>query len=939
MIWLIALNLAVAEGTADIGTTQELSSYTTMYVDIVDLSETITWSGSGSLYVISPSGTNTATLGSGGSYTTTETGAHQVRVSTSQSIGSSWDIGVGNQTTSGGRLWSMEWSFNAGSFAQTASITDSFYALISAGSESDTQVIELQFDGLAGYVWSITANATGVDGRHGGRSVPMSGNYSQPDQPIYFNPPAIATYTSSTPGIQAATADGSAGAFSVDGAPLACDQFASGSYGAVFSFSCDATGQYNIMCDMDDDGNFARQGSDLLLTGSCDAGVTNTVSWDGNDNMGNPVSPGTYDCQVTNNVGEFHFVGEDIETIYPGMRMYQLESDGSRTPLNMFWDDGEVMDYSVAMPNGEEAPIAPADSGMNSGIYGTGTIAGGNARSWGNFTGWTRGNSTFMDTYVFLDDSTPVALSLENVDGTLDSDGDGLTDHEEDCFYGTDPADDDWDDDGILDGEDYAKHDTSSAVEGGLESNGRRAEAIAQRDWSARSSRLDLRITGDQLSDWAPDFSNLGWSSAGATPNGLGDTTNALASQGTDWHDAMGFRIGSTLMLLTDDVGYEHSKPICDRAHGAVLTRSAMLDAGGGVPVHHLNWDDGARDVTTTLRVWLDGDGNALSGEALSLGAGDEGPEDAVQALTIQLWANHIGNLEAMVDETLAGLGLPDVDAPDPSPVYVSKGVTRGSSVTVHVSNPEGLDGELMARYIDYNDEMHEVQVAELAGEAGAFAFTLPDHKELTLEVVSGGERMDRAWLSDGVWFPYTDEDLGGQSAVSFDTACDAIPATQDTPWDGERLGGCAELHGTVDSFAGIARHLGAQPVTLPEDGAVRVHYRSNTDLHWCLEDVEHVRTCSPLAAAPDGAWAHMNVADLPELDALGWILFEAKAGEADFQVQSIGWTDTALASNDAADDDADGDEVQVGCSGCSSSSGSGLVLGVFGLLALRRRR
>ena len=446
-ILLLAPSRGSAEGMAQTGTKQELDASTVVFVDILDPStETVTWSGDGSIDVYDPDGNYHGAVADGATFDPDEVGAWRVEVRNRQEEAAAWDLAVVGTAVGYGRVWSYEWVFDTGSFGEPSSASGSYFALVPAGPGYDT-VVELQSDGLAGNVYTIVANREGAHGAHG-RSVDGLADF-EAEYRMYLLPPEIGRYEMPTPGVS----DVFVGTGEQD-----CDQLAVGVTSAVIEFESDVDGAYHFVCDSNRDGVFDHTSdADVHRLGTATVGP-NQIVWDGLDNSGTAVGLGTVECQVWLTVGEFHYLGWDIETSYGGLRLFQVGDDLSRAPLRMYWNDVEVQDEARGMPNGEAGAGSSGPNGVSSGDYGEpatphGTTTSGNARAWGNFDSAGKGDVNLLDTYTWIESDISATFSITVMEGGLDTDGDSLLDIDEACELGTDPARADSDGDGIDDDE------------------------------------------------------------------------------------------------------------------------------------------------------------------------------------------------------------------------------------------------------------------------------------------------------------------------------------------------------------------------------------------------------------------------------------------------------------------------------------------------------
>ncbi len=425
-----------------------------------------------------------------------------------------------------GRVFSTRWLFHAGSFVEGAATNASYYALVPGGAADETAVVELDLEGLAGSRYEISGNRAGVDGSNGGRSVFQPGESVTPEHRLYLNPPEIGGYATSDPTVSELVAVSGAQACGAPGSGLPA-LLAPGVSTIEFRFDSNVEGTYQLVCDLNapavpggapGDGRFdVTDDEDLLLNGviggpddggagDCvfdeDDGVWRcAVPWDGIDNAGNPIPSGDslastvpISCTVFVTVGEFHYVSDDIETSFPGLRFFEVARTGSqpsnfrfsRASVPMFWNDASVQRCAVELPNDfwgaganpfgalrsgesglasgdyDDLPVPLASEGRDGALITADSGDAANARAWGNFVssaaitdcplqGNGKGNNAFLDTYTFLGRDQSNVVVIESIDALADADGEGLIDHCEVCILGTDPDESDSDDDNVSD--------------------------------------------------------------------------------------------------------------------------------------------------------------------------------------------------------------------------------------------------------------------------------------------------------------------------------------------------------------------------------------------------------------------------------------------------------------------------------------------------------
>ncbi|MBI2373990.1 MAG: thrombospondin type 3 repeat-containing protein [Deltaproteobacteria bacterium] len=460
VLGLAASSVARAEG---LGGQQRLATDTVIFADIVDPTrERISWIGyavddfgnlaDAIVTVVDPSGATVGTFSGypAGSVITPvagRPGPYALFLTTvASSVGEApvldWDLAVVDQPTVTeklGRVFSFDWSFNAQNYIE--SLNGSFYAVVPGGGPGIEAVIEMRVEGFAGFEYHVNSNSTGVNGIYAGRSVPAIGNSVTIAHPLYLSPPELATYSTVTPVVTSPR---------VTSGFLECNEVVPSQSTLTFEFQSNVDTTYQIMCDLNGDGFYNLvEPEDLFLVGQAVVGL-NRVAWNGLNPGGAPIPAGAYGCRVALSSGEFHFIALDVETIYPGMRLFKVLPNRTRVPLSMYWNDNLVQANDILMPIGVFGFETSGPSGMSAGAYANPTSANVNARAWGNFQQFSKGNEAFLDTFTWVERAVSTEFQIV-VRAAADSDGDGLRDDIERCELGTNPNNPDSDADSIND--------------------------------------------------------------------------------------------------------------------------------------------------------------------------------------------------------------------------------------------------------------------------------------------------------------------------------------------------------------------------------------------------------------------------------------------------------------------------------------------------------
>ena len=185
----LAPNLARAEGSlgagAELASTQALRVTTDIFVDVINPAvETIVWTGKGNVTVTDPLGATVGTFASGATITPSMSGSYKLDLLENQfdvdgngglvnGTQVAWDVTLFvSGVPRDGRVYSFAWGFNTGGFNMASATNASFYARVPGGDTESFAVMELRTDGLAGFIFEVQGNSTGVRGPNAGRSVP-----------------------------------------------------------------------------------------------------------------------------------------------------------------------------------------------------------------------------------------------------------------------------------------------------------------------------------------------------------------------------------------------------------------------------------------------------------------------------------------------------------------------------------------------------------------------------------------------------------------------------------------------------------------------------------------------------------------------------------------------------------------------------------------------
>jgi|GEM_PF-1910909 len=408
---------AGAVGTSTVGSGISLEETTLLHVDLVDDSERIEFDVrsvdgvDGELWVQSPWGDFFAfavsddTLVFDGQtgrwdFTFAPTGGQRL-----------YEVDVRvmrDDVEQGGRLFSRQWNFEAGSYTNRTNAA--FFIPV-----DDTALWRLEFNGLAGHEFIVAGSRLGVQAPFSGRSVPLQGMALQADHPVYLDMPEVETQATSTALLTDVVVDGDWVSWDLSRRATVVLQFASQddvAYAADLSAGRHA---WQMPADSVD----SVDGVDTLVVAAREA--------------------------------EFHFVAMDVEFCRPGVRIHQWV-DGGWAPSVMHWDDSLIDDGSLTM-------VTTPAGGISSGDVSSPARSGRNAHAWGGPLGVPDGpgNLTLIDTWTAANEES---VRIELVAAPVADAGTA------EAPAALDAGDDDTDDGGGLDA---GSGEAENAIDAGLD--------------------------------------------------------------------------------------------------------------------------------------------------------------------------------------------------------------------------------------------------------------------------------------------------------------------------------------------------------------------------------------------------------------------------------------------------------------------------------------
>ncbi|GGD11706.1 DUF6923 family protein [Hyunsoonleella pacifica] len=402
---------------------------------------------------------------------------------------------------------------------------------------------------------------------------------------------------------------------------------------------------------------------------------------------------------------------------------------------------------------------------------------------------------------------------------------------QEDCSNGIDD-----DGDGLIDCEDpscsgYAgcpvieASTSSSANEGGLESNNRLSELVNKRNFNRakrsynfdkttakrfkKTSKYGKNLSGKgntlQLSDFIPLDVISEDEAIESSPQDLIGITNATEIYSVDYIKNSE-AVASILLLKTEDGVYEHSKYICDRLLGAELISVSTIEIKGQQFIRSL-----IRNVYGNLEFVLSFSAKAVDNDTnfeIESHWNIDKYEDNVGFYNFQIWTNSLDNLVKLGEEvvTLLEVQKPVINYNNSSAptVFIKSGKYRNGKLDLLIVNTNRTENIVF----DGGVRTTETGTVEMVSTN----ITLDGHYISNVEVDAGslfdvGFRIgdgvnipDDLFLSDGPW-GYDDAQA---NVTRFDVATNSESFQEDV-YQVERN---IALEATTDDYVAVYRAL-----------------------------------------------------------------------------------------------------------------------------------
>ncbi len=388
---------------------------------------------------------------------------------------------------------------------------------------------------------------------------------------------------------------------------------------------------------------------------------------------------------------------------------------------------------------------------------------------------------------------------FEICDNGIDDDNDGWTDcSDSECYYlelCLEICDNDFDDNGngLYDMED-PQCGGASGIDGGLESNRRLSEAIANRMYTRRAHHwaeilekrqglvpMDKNLKGGfETKQFIPDTEDYSFI-AETSPTDLIHLTNATEVSAADFYkDAL--RVGTVLQILTENGVYEHSKYICDRLDGSRLLDISKLHTKYGELISYelLNDKGEVEYVSHFSSSFTANESKIESHWSLSDYASEE------VYLNTQIWAVSYPELISLTEETLSLINqmykIKNVQSSDIPMVFVTEAALKQDKIELTIRNRNRSDKAFIsANYTEVEggniyDFNYEANLG--SGKETKVLIDQTPLFDIGISLSSSSGDRDEIYLADGAWG--ADEAYENAEIISFETIKSEIDPSEE---------------------------------------------------------------------------------------------------------------------------------------------------------------
>ncbi len=415
--------------------------------------------------------------------------------------------------------------------------------------------------------------------------------------------------------------------------------------------------------------------------------------------------------------------------------------------------------------------------------------------------------------------------TLEICNNGIDDDNDGWVDCSDSecytlhgCFEICDNGIDD-NGNGLTDGDD-PQCGTSAGVTGGLESNRRLSDKIAERNFGTivkNPKEYRRKLNGQIPFDKHAQRSQfdiaamipvdvLGASVAESTPINLTGITNADEVAAADYYVEEN-RIASVLAIYSEDGVYEHTKYICDRLDGARLLDISYLYAmdGNFVSYELLN-KHGQLEYAVSFAAHYEEDSGFHIENHWNL---HEFTQD-VDFYNFQIWAQSYEDVITLLEATLEELkGTDDIASINHSAiprVFVMQGDYQNGQLRLVVKN------KIQSPSLSFHGNVRRAESG--VSVPVSYEFELDGNSEQIITIETGylydigaaitcpGSADDAIFLADGAWG--VDNSHGGATVNSFEVH-EQLEMPNEETYQVERA---VSLSAEVDDYVNVYRSL-----------------------------------------------------------------------------------------------------------------------------------